>query len=136
MANPDNSQVSRSTSFAFAQISQEAIIHLKALDYSHTGTRRLCLHDSHDSQLHMMLIEIQPQISFSRHRHSHSDEVVFLLQGSLEYELSNGTVHILSEKSSRSIIIPMNCLHSVKSGQNGALYLEVISGPFTKKQPD
>lgn len=79
-----------------------------------------------------MLIEIRPNAVFPRHQHHHSDEAVFLLEGSLEYELDNTVVYILSESSSRSIILPKNAFHSVKSGPNGALYLEVINGPFIK----
>jgi len=82
----------------------------------------------------MMLIEIQSNTIFERHQHYHSDEAVFLLEGKLEYELDDGTIYILSETSSRSIILPMNSFHTVKSGPNGALYLEVINGPFTKPQ--
>ena len=76
---------------------------------------------------------MQPNTVFARHQHHHSDEAVFLLEGYLEYELSNSEVCILSETSSRSIILPKNVLHSVKSGPQGALYLEIINGPFAKQ---
>jgi len=134
MTKPNSFQVPRSTSFEFSQITPDAVSHLKTLEYSHTGTRRLCLHSSNDSHIHMMLIEIQSNTIFERHQHYHSDEAVFLLEGKLEYELDDGTIYILSETSSRSIILPMNSFHTVKSGPNGALYLEVINGPFTKPQ--
>jgi len=134
MPNPSPSQEPSSASFVFSQITPEAVAHLKTLEYSQTSTRRLCLHRSSDSPLHMMLIEIQPNTIFARHQHCHSDEAVFLLEGSLNYELDNGTVHMLSESSSRSIILPMNSFHSVKAGPNGALYLELINSPFTKSQ--
>jgi len=81
----------------------------------------------------MMLIEMQANTTFARHHHQHSDEAVFLLEGYLEYEFSNSEVHILSETSSLSIILPKNVFHSVKSGPQGALYLEIINGPFVKQ---
>lgn len=122
-----------STSFDFSQVSSEAISHLKSLEFSATGTRRLCLHDSIDSSLHMMLIEILPDTHFARHSHEHSDEVVYLLEGSLKYGLVNDEVQMLSESGSRSIILLKGAAHSVKSGPDGALYFEVINGPFSKK---
>lgn len=125
-----------STSFNFSQISPEAISHLKSLEFSPTGTRRLCLHSSYDSSLHMMLIEILPDTLFARHEHRHSDEAVYLLEGSLKYELDNDEVYKLSDSSDRSIILQKGASHSVQSGSNGALYLEVINGPFIKETID
>ena len=119
-------------SFGFSQISPEAISHLKSLDFSPTGTRRLCLHSSHDSSLQMMLIEILPDTHFAHHAHRDSDEAVYLLEGCLKYELDNDDARILSDSLFRSIIIPKGTSHSIKSGSKGALYIEVISGPFTK----
>jgi len=121
-----------SASFNFSQISPEAISHLKSLEFSPTGTRRLCLHGSNESSLHMMLIEILPDTYFARHEHMHSDEAVYLLEGSLKYQLDNDEVHTLSNSSTRSIILLKGTSHSVHSGLNGALYLEVINGPFNK----
>jgi cupin fold WbuC family metalloprotein len=122
-----------SASFSFSQINPEAIFHLKSLEFSPTGTRRLCLHSSNDSSLHMMLIEILPDTHFVRHDHGHSDEAVYLIEGSLKYELDYDEVHTLSDSASRSIILLKGTSHSVQSGPNGALYLEVIAGPFTKQ---
>jgi cupin fold WbuC family metalloprotein len=122
-----------SASFSFKQVSSEAISHLKTLEFSATGTRRLCLHNSNESSLHMMLIEILPDTCFACHNHVHSDEVVYLLEGSLKYSLDNGKVHTLSDSTTRSIILLKGVAHSVKSGPNGALYLEVINGPFCKQ---
>ena len=81
----------------------------------------------------MMLIEILPDTLFARHEHRHSDEVVYLLEGSLKYQLDNNENHTLSDSSTRSIILLKGIFHSVQSGPNGALYLEVINGPFTKQ---
>ena len=125
-----------SASFNFSQISPGAISHLKSLEFSPTGTRRLCLHSSYDSSLHMMLIEILPDTLFARHEHRHSDEAVYLLEGSLKYELDNDEVYKLSDSSTRSIILLEGTSHSVQSGSNGALYLEVINGPFIKETAD
>lgn len=81
----------------------------------------------------MMLIEIMPNTTFDSHKHSHSDEAVFLLEGSLEYELDSGELYKLSRAGARSLILPMGCLHRVKSGEDGAMYLEVIGGPFKRE---
>lgn len=81
----------------------------------------------------MMLIEILPDTYFARHEHKHSDEAVYLLEGSLKYQLNNDEVYTLSDLSTRSIILSKGTSHSVRSGSNGALYLEVINGPFAKQ---
>lgn len=121
-----------SACYDFSQITPEAISHLKSQEFSRTGTRRLCLHRSHDSSLHMMLIEILPNTYFERHTHNHSDEAVYLLEGNLKFQLDNDEVHVLSNSLARSIILLRGSSHSVESGPNGALYLEIINGPFTK----
>lgn len=117
-------------SFEFSTISPEAMEHLRRLAFSKTGTRRLCLHQSAESKLHMMLIEIMPHTRFPEHEHPLSDELVFLLEGQLDYCFKDGSANRLSATSSRSIILPMGVAHSVVSGPGGALYLEVICGPF------
>jgi len=122
-----------SVCFSFSQITPEAISRLRSLDFSQTGTRRLCLHSSNDSSLHMMLIEILPNTYFERHAHTHSDEAVYLLEGSLKYQLDNEEVYMLSDSLARSIILPIGTFHSVESGSKGALYLEIINGPFKKR---
>lgn len=117
-------------SFEFSAISPEAMAHLRSLAFSKTGTRRLCLHESEESKLHMMLIEIMPNTRFPEHEHSLSDELVFLLTGQLDYCFKDGSANSLSEISTRSTILPMGIPHSVVSGPEGALYLEIICGPF------
>ena len=121
-----------SSSFKYSQLSDDALSFLKTLSFSSTGTRRLCLHESLDSALHVMLIEIKPDTDFKRHSHTNSDEMVYLVAGSLAYHFDNDESSILSKDGTFSIIIPKGCCHSVRSGPDGALYLEVINGPFIK----
>lgn len=121
-----------SASFKYSQLSDDALSFLKTLSFSSTGTRRLCLHKSLDSTMHVMLIEIKPDTDFNRHSHKNSDEMVYLISGSLTYHFDNDESSILSEGSAFSIIIPKGCYHGVSSGPSGALYLEVINGPFIK----
>ena len=116
----------KSFTFDYDCIDQDSYNHLRVLDFSNTGTRRLCLHNNPDKGLQVMLIEIKKDSFFSLHCHEDSDEVVFLLEGSLRYTYDNGRVFDLCQSSRKSIIIPQGTFHSVKAGANGAIYLEIL----------
>ena len=64
-----------------------ALLQLSKLPFSKTGTRRLCLHESEKSPLHVMLVESKPHLSFPRHLHLDGVEVMFVLHGTLKIKL-------------------------------------------------
>ena len=120
-----------SVSFEFSEISASAIASLQDLDFSATGTRRLCLHNSVDDLLHVMLVEILPETFFRYHEHR-SDEFVLILRGSIQIlEKGSSTRHLSANKVSGGIV-SAGIVHAIKAGGEGALYLEVIRGPFIK----
>jgi cupin fold WbuC family metalloprotein len=121
-----------SASFEFSQVSSNAIEYLKAMPYSATRTRRLCLHESYSSTIQMMLIDMAPHTVFPVHKHTGSDEAVYLIEGSLLYEFKSKTASFLSTDGLRSIFIPAGLDHSVQTTSAGALFLEFISGPFVE----
>lgn len=64
-------------------ISKDHLRLLASLPYSHTGTRRLCFHDSDESPLHIMLVQASTQKTFPRHCHTDSDEFTTVVNGGL-----------------------------------------------------
>jgi len=119
-----------SIDFSYQFLSDDAFKALKKLEFSEKGTRRLCLHKNDNSKMHMMLIEIKRNTIYNYHCHTHSDEVVFLIEGQLTYEFINKNKFILSEETIKSFIIPQGEFHKVTSGSQGATYIEIINGPF------
>jgi len=122
---------SSSVSFLFSEISEEAVSALRGLEFSETGTRRLCLHDSEEDLLHVMLVEIKPNTFFRYHSHE-SDEFVFVLSGSIRVLQEHGPARDFSSNEIMGGIISAGTVHAVQSEHSGAMYLEVIRGPFLK----
>ena len=123
--------LNKSVSFEFSEVSEEALAALQKLEFSKTGTRRLCLHNSEEDLLHAMLVEIQPDTFFRYHKHS-SDEFVLVLRGCIQIlELPEGK-RLFRPDTLSGGIIPAGTVHAVQAGLEGALYLEVIRGPFVR----
>lgn len=125
-----------STSFSFDHISDEALDFLSTLDYSDTGTRRLCFHESEKATLHVMLVEMKADVKYPFHEHPESDEFMLLIEGILVISFEDGSKFTLSKKGASSIIIPAHSKHAVASGPEGAQYIEVIKGPFRRQNHD
>ena len=120
-----------SVSYSFDSISPSSLKALSALTFSHTGTRRLCLHKSPDSLLHVMLVELKSLCTYPFHAHNHSSEFVHLISGDLFISYMDSSIPIhLSSTSTTSVLTESNRFHKVESGADGAIYLEVILGPF------
>ena len=102
-------------------------------------TSRYCYHQSPDSELHVMLIGMPEDKEYPAHRHNDSDESITITQGDLYISLHDvdgsllNTYH-LSPGANISLLIKKQQWHSVKSGENGASFLEVKRGPFDKSQ--
>jgi cupin fold WbuC family metalloprotein len=111
---------------------------LSALPFSTTKTSRLCLHESDQSPLHVMLVESAFHV-FPRHCHLDSDEVIVLDDGGLvvslwsDGELSPPVVCELSSTTCRVAFVPRGTLHSIRSVTPTSRYLEVKLGPFLKE---
>lgn len=118
-----------SVSFDYDWIDEKSLDRLKALDFSQTGTRRLCLHNNPDKGLQVMLIELYKDTVFPSHCHERSDEVVVLFEGSIRYTYADKQTFELNASSKRSVIIPKGTFHSVQAGTDGAIYLEIVNNP-------
>lgn len=111
---------------------------LRNLQFSASGTRRICLHSNEDALLHVMLIELAPEITFPKHKHTDSDEITILINGQMmiEYWLNKddeSKFKLNLDKRNRVAFIESGKFHSNSSGKNGCLYLEVKRGPFNPK---
>ena len=119
-------------SFKHDSINKDSLKELAKLQFSPKGTRRICLHSNASSILQVMMIEFLPSTFYDFHCHQESDEFVMLYRGQVEYNFRNGIKYILSNEDTKSIIIPRYMFHSVLSGLNGAIIIEVSKGPYTE----
>ena len=100
---------------------------------------RYCLHGNVDELLHAMIIYVPPHTTYPLHKHSHSDEVYFLIEGELTIITQGKTTEKTRLRSGisegfRSTIIKKNVWHASKSGPKGATFLEVRRGPFSSEK--
>lgn len=123
-----------SSSYEFSSISDESLEKLSKLTYSPKLSRRLCLHDDNDSNLQMMVIDLQPNAFYDFHKHSGSDEIVILLDGKIFYSFESRDNVELELSKKRSLIIKKGQKHSVLAGPEGARFIEIIRGPFKPNQ--
>ena len=119
-----------SVSYDFDSLSPEALDALKLLEFSSTNTKRLCLHKDNDSNLQVMIIQMKPKTNFKLHSHEKSDEVAIILEGLITYKFETGANITLAKGAQSTIIIGKNEKHSVHSGPEGALFIEIIRGPW------
>jgi len=120
---------------------EELLARLSTLAFSASGTRRLCLHQSDSSPLHVMLVESRHGATFPRHLHSDSDEVTVAVKGSLEVRLWDRGPHcdpreiVLSAEPAgdRFVFVQRDVPHSTRSIGGSGIYLEIKLGPFSKE---
>ena len=102
---------------------------------------RICYHESDDSKLHLMLIQMPPEKNYPMHRHLDSDESLVLVNGDLYITLlddcsgSNEVMHLRkmdSNSDGLALLVKQNQWHAVASGSDGAVFLEIKRGPFDK----
>lgn len=113
---------------------------LAKLPFTSGGTRRICMHNSELSPLHVMLVESIAGSNFPRHHHADSDELSILIRGKLEVlAWENGAdaeairrVLGPSYAESRAVLLPKNTPHTTKPIGGNCIYLEVKLGPFNK----
>lgn len=119
-------------------IDSSLIARLNSLAFSSSGTRRLCLHGSESSSLHVMLVESQGNTPFPCHFHADSDEVTVLIRGRLELSVWDAgkenppRVLILGggESESTAAHIPRYTSHMTRAIGGSSTYLEIKLGPF------
>ena len=61
-------------------INKKSIKKLKSLSFSKTGTKRICLHESEKSKLHVMLICLKKNVKYPFHKHTDSDELIIVIE--------------------------------------------------------
>jgi len=114
---------------------------LESLEFSATGTRRICLHENENATLHRMIVECSSDSSFPRHYHTDSDEIITAINGTLQIEIwKNGlsnppnTVCIGFDTGQTLVaFIPQNTPHSTKALSERCIYLEIKLGPFRRE---
>ena len=52
----------QSVSYDYDALSNDALNHLNSLKFSETKTRRICLHQNTEAELHMMVVDLQNPI--------------------------------------------------------------------------
>ncbi len=121
-------------------------MHLKALAIKNDGSelRRFCFHESGNSELHVMLVSIPPNISYPLHRHHDTDEWYLVLHGELvillfENNCSSSKQVLLGAMSSENndnktmgFLLKKGTWHMTTASKLGAIFLEVRRGPFDK----
>jgi len=113
---------------------------LAKLPFNSGGTRRICMHSSELSPLHVMVVESTDGSNFPRHHHADSDELSILIRGKLEVlAWENGaeakaTRRVLgpSDGECRAVLLPKNTPHTTKPLGGNCIYLEVKLGPFDR----
>ena len=120
----------QSVSYEYDALSSDALNHLNSLKFSETKTRRICLHQNTEAELHMMVVDLKSNSKYKLHSHAKSDEIIILLSGEINVHFKDKSVVTLSSTSQQSLIVQQGVEHSVSCGQHGARYIEVIKGPF------
>jgi cupin fold WbuC family metalloprotein len=133
----DNQKTSQSVLYLRSEsIGADEISRLSALQFSDSGTRRLCLHNDELSELHVMLVEAVADKAFPRHMHDDGAEVIIVIEGNLELRIWNRglkaapTVKKCSGNKNSINFIDAKTFHDTRPGDGGCIYLEVKSGPF------
>ena len=121
-------------------VNHKILFELSKLNFSETGTRRICFHESENSNLHFMLIEAEVGKIYPPHKHLDGVEILVLIEGSLDFYIwKNGPKsppEILNLDSSnieisKIIFIPENIFHTSKPKMR-TKFIEIKPGPFVK----
>jgi cupin fold WbuC family metalloprotein len=109
---------------------------LRALPFSPTGTRRICLHASPEAPFHVMLVETQAGSAFPPHLHTDSDELSVAVEGILEIVAwadgfdAPSQVFTLGPGGVPSVLMRRGVPHRTRAIGGDAVYLEAKLGPF------
>ena len=137
---PDNQKTPQSVLYLRSEsIGADEISRLKTLQFSDSGTRRLCLHNDELSELHVMLVEAMADSAFPRHMHADGAEVIIVIEGDLELRIWNRglkaapTVKKCSGNENSINFIDAKTFRDTRPGDGGCVYVEVKSGPFNRE---
>ena len=103
---------------------------LKEIPFGANGLRRICLHTSTKSPLHVMVIEANDVMEFPAHSHP-CDEFMMLILGEMTVSyLSKIAEKNVELKSGSLLLIPANTIHLVKFLTPSTIFYEIKTGPF------
>ena len=121
-------------------VNHRILFELTKLNFSETGTRRICFHESEDSNLHYMLIEVEDGKIYPPHKHLDGVEILILIEGSLNFyiwkdgpKLPPEVINLDStnNETTKIIFIPKNIFHTSKPNRR-TKFIEIKPGPFVK----
>jgi len=105
---------------------------LTEMPFGSNGLRRICLHASIQSLLHVMVIEANNAMEFPAHYHP-CDEFMMLIRGemvvSYKSEIMEKKVKL---KAGSLLLIPANTIHIVKFLKPSTIFYEIKAGPFNE----
>tara|TARA_B100001250_G_C19814810_1_gene797760 strand:+ start:4549 stop:4977 length:429 start_codon:yes stop_codon:yes gene_type:complete len=96
---------------------------------------RFCLHKSRNNKLQCMINLIKKDSQIKMHKHN-KEEVYCVFKGnlSISIKIKNKIRKIvMSEKKNKILYMPKNIMHSIEAKSNYCIFLELTSGPFSRK---
>jgi len=105
---------------------------LTEIPFGSNGLRRICLHASTQSLLHVMLIEANDVMEFPAHSHP-TDEFMMLIRGEMSVSyLTDIEDKQVELKAGSLLLIPANTVHLVKFLAPSTIFYEIKAGPFNE----
>lgn len=105
---------------------------LTEIPFGSNGLRRVCLHTSAQSPLHVMVIEANNAMEFPAHSHP-SDEFMMLIHGKMSVSYLTGIGEKKIELNVGSLLlIPANTIHLVRFSAPSTIFYEIKAGPFNE----
>lgn len=105
---------------------------LTEIPFGSNGLRRMCLHDSTQSKLHVMMIEANDVMEFPAHSHP-CDEFMMLIRGEMTVTfLSQAEENKIELNAGSLCLIPANTIHLVRFSEPSTVFYEIKAGPFNE----
>ena len=105
---------------------------LTEMPFGSNGLRRICLHASAQSPLHVMVIEANDVMEFPAHSHP-TDEFMMLIRGEMSVSYLTEIVEKKVElKAGSLLLIPADTVHLVKFLAPSTIFYEIKTGPFNE----
>ena len=100
------------------------------------NSARICVHDSHQSNLMVMLVVVINRYSYPTHKHDWKDESYTIVEGSARFECMNskGEVETSVELvEGQTILNNMKEYHRLEPNSKILAFIETTTGPFTNR---
>ena len=100
------------------------------------GLSRICIHDSLDAPLHVMILALGPEATYPLHYHKTRSEFYWVIDGELEIKLikknESSTKVYLNTSKNRGFLVNAGIMHAVKNKSKNVpcRFLEIRPGPF------